>query len=882
MSQRIVVCCCALGTLLAGPTAWGDVSREETPAVGLVRYADGAEPGGIQVILPERAVIDAEDEERARDGLPPRYAIPHPVFITPDTDGRWEHSAPKVSVWTLRISSPGALSINFGFTRYHMPDDSQLIVRAADGSHSVGPYTEDDNEDHGQLWTPVVLSDDVVVEATVPVGREGELELELTSINAGYRFFGETFGERSGWCNIDVICPEGDPWRDEIASVGVISTGGSTFCSGFMVNNTAQDQTPYFMTAMHCDVTSGAAASLVVYWNFESPSCGQQGGGSLDQNQTGSYWRAEYGPSDFTLLELDENPDPSFGVTFAGWDRGSADPTSAVAIHHPSGDEKSISFEYDPTQTTSYLQETSPGDGTHIEVIDWDLGTTEPVSSGSPLFDPNHHAVGQLHGGDAACGNDEPDWYGRFSVSWTGGGTSSSRLSDWLDPGGTGLMSIDTLVPGITGLEVAPTDGLDSQGDPGGPFTPDSKVYTLTNLSEYGINYEVTHSEAWVSVSNDTGFIPAGDSTAVTVSINSAADSLEGGTYTDYVHFNNTTDGIGNTVRVVTLQVGGPTLIYSFPLDTDPGWATQGDWAFGQPTGGGGTEHGKPDPTSGYTGTNVYGYNLDGDYPANLPERHLTTTALDCTGVIGATLKFARWLNVESSQYDHAYVRVSDNLANWMQIWENPNPDVEDAAWQVFEYDISAVADGESTVYIRWTMGETDGDWQFSGWNIDDIEIWGIPPGPTCDDGILNQGEDRIDCGGPCPPCECTSDGTCDNSLWCDGTETCDAYGFCQPGEEPCGPDEVCNENADVCDPLPFCATIPNPPVCSGDADGNGEVTPSDVGLVKYWYGDTDPVNLCHYDVDCDGEITPADVGLVKYWYGPCTAESAEPCWMPQ
>lgn len=27
------------------------------------------------------------------------------------------------------------------------------------------------------------------------------------------------------------------------------------------------------------------------------------------------------------------------------------------------------------------------------------------------------------------------------------------------------------------------------------------------------------------------------------------------------------------------------------------------------------------------------------------------------------------------------------------------------------------------------------------------------PVGPTCDDGIQNQGEDKTDCGGPCPPC---------------------------------------------------------------------------------------------------------------------------------
>jgi hypothetical protein len=57
-------------------------------------------------------------------------------------------------------------------------------------------------------------------------------------------------------------------------------------------------------------------------------------------------------------------------------------------------------------------------------------------------------------------------------------------------------------------------------------------------------------------------------------------------------------------------------------------------------------------------------------------------------------------------------------------------------------------------------------------------------------------------------------------------------------------------------------------------------VDPLDVGLVKFWFGDTDPASLCSYDINCDGAIDPADVGLVKFYYGVCGPESAPPCWM--
>ncbi len=371
----------------------------------------------------------AEDRDRDEMGLAPRFALTESVRITPDTDGTWEDLDARFDLWRLRVTSPGALSLNLGFSAYRLPKGGRLTIYPADidgpaDSRGVRTFTNRDNEAHGELWTPVVLGDDIVVELVVPRESRHDFELELTSINAGYRFFGETTGEttgetgdKSGSCNVDTICPEGDGWRREIATVGVISTGGSTYCSGFMINNTARDSRPLFMTANHCGIGSSNAASLVVYWNFESPTCGQQGGGALNQFMTGSTHLASSSTSDFTLVEMDDPVDLAHEISFAGWNKTIADPTSAVAIHHPNTDEKSISFENDPLTTTSYYGTPSPGDGTHIRVADWDLGTTEGGSSGSPLFDQDHHVVGQLHGGDAACGNDSPDWYGRLSYS---------------------------------------------------------------------------------------------------------------------------------------------------------------------------------------------------------------------------------------------------------------------------------------------------------------------------------------------------------------------------------------------------------------------------------------------------------------------------------
>ena len=688
--------------------------------------------------------VEAEDLAREAAGLPPRFAVPNIVDVDPDTDGLWEQAPHGDLMWRVRVQAPGAGSVNLGFDEYHLPDGAQLLVYGADTGYVIGPFTALDNALHRELWTPVVLTDDVVVELTLPASQRDLLDLHLTHVGSGYRGFGleakKGHGSaKSGSCNVDVVCPQGQGWDNEIQSVGVISTGGSTFCTGFMVNNTANDKKPYFMTADHCGIGSGNAASLVVYWNYETSICGGSPDGQLTQFQTGSFFRSAYGASDFTLVELDSQPDPAWDVTYAGWDRTGAEATTAIAIHHPNTDEKRISFEYQPTTTTDYLGTSVPGNGTHVRVEDWDVGTTEPGSSGSPLFDQNHRVIGQLHGGYAACGNDDADWYGKFSVSWTGGGSASTRLSDWLDPIGSGATFVDTLGIGLSAYPTVPTV---HDGNITGPFTNPTVPYTLTNQTQTPIIYQMTVGAGVGlliegSVNPVVGQINPGQTLVRNVTLASSVNTLGVGQYTGQILIDDLTNLESSTV-LHTFDIGRTTL-YDFPFDTDPGWSTLGGWAFGQPTGGGGQSYGNPDPTSGATGPNVYGYELTGDYPNNLTERYLYSTPLDFSGLEGATLEFQRWLNVETSTYDHAKVWISLNGTSQLPVWENGG-EITDSSWVDVSYDISSLADGQPNVILGWTMGTTDGSWEYSGWNIDDVRITGIGAFTPYGDGCVGSG----------------------------------------------------------------------------------------------------------------------------------------------
>ena len=152
-------------------------------------------------------------------------------------------------------------------------------------------------------------------------------------------------------------------------------------------------------------------------------------------------FRAAWNNTDFALMELRNSPAGDSRFSWLGWDRSGNAPTAGTGIHHPSGDVMKISFDND------LITETAAGStnsGTTHWFVDIDNGTLEHGSSGSPLFNPQKKVIGQLHNGYPGCNSSKQFWYGCFHRSWAGGGTNSTRLSNWLDPNGSGVITTNT------------------------------------------------------------------------------------------------------------------------------------------------------------------------------------------------------------------------------------------------------------------------------------------------------------------------------------------------------------------------------------------------------------------------------------------------------
>ncbi len=280
-----------------------------------------------------------------------------------------------------------------------------------------------------------------------------------------------------------------------------------------------------------------------------------------------------------------------------------------------------------------------------------------------------------------------------------------------------------------------------------GPFTPSSVAFTLSNPGASAFEWSAASSDTWLDAAPSGGSIAAGESVVITVSPNAAADALSSGSYAATVLFTNTTAGL-SVSRTIHLEVE-PQVAYFVTLDSQPStWTANGQWQYGAPLGGGGAYYGGPDPTSGKTGATVYGVNLSGDYDI-MPggPYYLVAGPFDCTYYTQTQLAFARWLNTDHPNYVPCTVEVSSDNANWTTIWASEEV-ITDRAWTDVQYDISAVADRQAQVYVRWgytvfgNADENDFALQYSGWNIDDVKVLGDPDNIDSDnDGV----PDRIE-----------------------------------------------------------------------------------------------------------------------------------------
>ncbi len=398
----------------------------------------------VELAKPNLATLKAEDqvEDPIKD-IPWRFGQAIDVSYDLDEDGVWQNHGNQSKIWRLKIKAKGANSLNLNFSAFHLSKHAKLFIYNADYSDVLGALTHQNNKADSLFATRPIRGDELVLELIVPEAELEENSIKIKQVVYGYRDIFDkalkSFGS-SGSCNINVNCTEGGRWDDVKRSIVLILRSNNTrVCTGALINSNTTPKKPFVLTAAHC----GLQTSSVFVFNYESANCRPNTDGSLSNSISNAFLRATRSTSDFTLFELSSSPPSSYNVYYAAWNNQDQASKRSTAIHHPSNDVMKISFDHDSVKESGYYSSGT----SHWQVSNWERGTTEGGSSGSPLFDQYQRIVGQLHGGDAACGNRLQDFYGKFSQSWNASSAANSQLQNWLDPNNSGLSSISGFDP---------------------------------------------------------------------------------------------------------------------------------------------------------------------------------------------------------------------------------------------------------------------------------------------------------------------------------------------------------------------------------------------------------------------------------------------------
>lgn len=292
---------------------------------------------------------------------------------------------------------------------------------------------------------PYVEGEEVNLEIELPAGVPTR-QLQINVPRISHLFQSPTAAKlvlkinNSGSCEIDVGCNA--DWASTSNSTARmlfsdVSTGSSYLCTGTLLNDRANSQTPYFLSANHCIATQAVASTLQTFWFYRASACGSGVLSGLSKTVSGGATLLYTSISnDTTLLKL--NSSPPAGVTYAGWSPSLPAVSTAIgSVHNPSGDLQKISVGqvagYSACtraagSTSISCGSSTAANSTHI-TVGWTSGVTEGGSSGSGLFQTsNKYLVGVLTGGASYCSNPKgTDVYGRFDLAYQAG------IFQWLD-----------------------------------------------------------------------------------------------------------------------------------------------------------------------------------------------------------------------------------------------------------------------------------------------------------------------------------------------------------------------------------------------------------------------------------------------------------------
>ncbi len=426
------------------------------------------------------------------------FAVDLPHAVSTASAGRWSVEGER-ALWHYAVRVPTAVSLSFHAIAVVLPPSAALVVR---GASTTFTYRAADIA-RGGLWSRIQPGDTLELTLELAATDRAQLSFQLASVQAGYRSLGagvqdhpfyrqlrQLAGTGAQSCVQNYMCNVTTANHALAqATVGVV-VGNVAQCTGTLLNDVPRDNTPYILTARHCETgklgggNPGAAADVTVYWDATTP-CGQTLGSMYSDDvatQTGALTIVEQ--QDAWLIQLDDSPVVT-DAELAGFDATGGVVNGGYTVHHSEGQDKQFVGWYGNALARSEADVL----GVSYQSNFWEsvnqLGNIAPGASGSALVGPSNLLVGSLTlgrtsndaSGYEACpvaplaapnGTNGVADFTQLSAVWNStadvsSSTGGATLQSVLDPTNTGTRTVSSTAAAGIAFHAAAGSAYDGQ-----------------------------------------------------------------------------------------------------------------------------------------------------------------------------------------------------------------------------------------------------------------------------------------------------------------------------------------------------------------------------------------------------------------------------------
>ena len=207
----------------------------------------------------------------------------------------------------------------------------------------------------------------------------------------------------------------------------------------------------------------------------------------------------------------------------------------------------------------------------------------QSAAAGRPaigFINPALYAIGKGSGygssfhdiatGDNTSGNSPNNFYAVVGYDLCTG---------WGTPAGQSLIA--AVAGPADSLAISPSTGFTAEGAVGGPFSPSSQFFALSNASSSSLTWSLINLPDWLIAQPAGGVISPSAMTNVAVTLSAAASNLGPGVYTTNLTFTNLTTQVGQS-QAFNLQIG-QSLVQNGGFETGDftGWTVVGKTIVG-------------------------------------------------------------------------------------------------------------------------------------------------------------------------------------------------------------------------------------------------------------------------------------------------------------